>query len=226
MCFSALSSFTGGAIISLIGLATIRANQERSCRLLAAVPFVFGLQQISEGFVWRALQAPGQATMLKMATTIFLIAAVVIWPTMMPLALLHMERQPRKRTILLAFLVVGVAVSLSHAIGLLLYEVTAQISSYHILYTMGSPRPLAIAASIGYLIATVPPLFISSSRRMFLFGVIIVLAYAATQIFYQAYLVSVWCFFAALASAVIWWIIKDPYSQKSLLQPKQVTPSV
>jgi hypothetical protein len=69
--------------------------------------------------------------------------------------------------------------------------VTVQISSYHILYIMDSPYLIGMIASAGYLIATILPLFVSSKRGSYLFGLIIVLAYAITQVFYRAYLVSV-----------------------------------
>jgi len=51
MCFSATASFASGVLLSTVGAATIRENKEPSRRLFAAIPMVFGLQQLSEGFV-------------------------------------------------------------------------------------------------------------------------------------------------------------------------------
>lgn len=214
MCFSAASSFAGGAIISLIGVDTIKRNREPSQRLFAAIPIVFGVQQIAEGFVWLSLQSTGHDEALKMATYIFLLAAVVVWPTMMPLSILLMEK-PRERKALYIFLAVGVAVSLSYSIGLLIFKVSAQISSFHIMYAMDYPPSLTAVGSIAYLIATIPILFLTNSRKTKLFGLVIVISYALTQIFYREYLVSVWCFFAALASVMIWWIVKEQLVYKT-----------
>ena len=210
MCFSALASFAGGAVLTSIGVATVLTNKEPSRRVFAAIPFVFGLQQISEGFVWVSLQSPDQDMLRKVSTFLYLIAAVVIWPTMVPLSILLMEKVKKRRIALYALLGLGIAVSLTHVLGLLIYEVTARISSFHILYTMASPHPIAVVTMTAYLIATIVPLLISSVRRMYLFGIVIVVSYTLARILYQDYLVSVWCFFAAVASVGIWWILKAP----------------
>jgi epsilon-lactone hydrolase len=210
MCFSAAASFAGGAVLTAIGVATVHESKESSQRLFAAIPLVFGVQQISEGFIWLALKTPGHDLVAKIAIAVFLFAAVIIWPTMVPLAVLLMEKAKRRRWILYILLGVGLAVSLAHAIGMLIYEVTAQISGYHILYSIKSPPPIGRITTFAYVVATIMPLFVSSKRRMVWFGVVIVMSLAATQIFYTEFLVSVWCFFAALGSAVIWWIVREP----------------
>jgi hypothetical protein len=215
MCFSAEASFAGGAIITSIGLISVLTNRERSRRVFAAIPLVFGFQQISEGFVWLALQSPGHELSLKVPSYIFLITAVVIWPTLVPLSILCLEKLKKRKNLLWVSLAVGLAVSLVHGIGLLVFQATAQISGHHILYATNSPTTLTFATNAAYLVATIPPLFLSSQRGVRWFGVIIVLAYAATQIFFAAYLVSVWCFFAALASLVVWLIVRKPISPEN-----------
>jgi hypothetical protein len=77
MCFSAGASFAGGALITTIGVLTVRKNKESSRRLFAAMPLIFGVQQISEGFVWIALQSPGHEMMQGIAAYIFLFAALI-----------------------------------------------------------------------------------------------------------------------------------------------------
>jgi hypothetical protein len=54
---------------------------------------------------------------------------------------------------------------------------------------------------------TVVPLFINANKRMLVLAVAILLSYAVTLIFYSQYVVSVWCFFAAVLSAIILWIV-------------------
>jgi hypothetical protein len=207
MCFSATASFAGGVIISSIGAAAIRKNTEPSQRLFAAIPMLFGLQQIAEGFVWYTLQSPGHDVLLKVAAYIFLTVALVVWPTLLPLSVLHMERSEQRRRALYVSLATGVAVSLCFVIYMLIFKMAAQISSYHILYTIDYPQQFADLGAIAYIIATIPPLFVSSKRGMGLFGIIIVLSYCVTRIFYGEYLISVYCFFAALASVVILQIV-------------------
>lgn len=226
MCFSATASFTGGAIITLIGAAAIYKNKVPSRRVFATIPFVFGLQQISEGFVWTALESPGHDLMLKLSTYIFLFAALVVWPTIVPLSILLMERDRRRRIILYATLAVGVIVSLCHALGLLLFDATAQISNFHISYDINAPYTLGIAIAIAYLAATIPPMFVSSTKKIVFFGIVILISYIVAQVLYMENLASVWCFFAAIASAVIVWIVKEPVYGKNTVSKELSEPTV
>jgi len=87
--------------------------------------------------------------------------------------------------------------------------VNPQIMNYHIQYNSDFPKSLAMVAFIFYLIATITPLFVSSIKRVHLLGVLMFLSCLVTAIFFTQYLTSVWCFFAALISGVIYWILRD-----------------
>ncbi len=208
MCFSAEASFAGGAVITAIGVMTVRTNSDPSRRLFAAIPFIFGVQQISEGFVWVALQSPGHDLMLSISMYIFLIAALVIWPTVIPLSVLAMERVKSRRLAIYLFLVVGLVTSAYYGLSLLVNDVDPKIISHHIKYAPVYPRPMSLPVFIAYLIATLAPLFISSVRKMWVFGLLVTASCFITGIFFKEYLASVWCFFAALISAVIWLIVR------------------
>lgn len=210
MCFSAAASFIGGGVLAALGTTTMLTNRDPSRRLFAAIPFVFGVQQVSEGFVWVSLQDPDPNPAVKaVSITFFLIAAVLVWPTVVPLSMLLMERERKRRILLWVLTGLGIAVSLAHVVGMLTYTVTARIDGLHILYALDSPFPLAVVTMCGYLIATILPMFASSVKRVKVFGLVIVLSYVVAEIFYREYLVSVWCFFGAAASVVIWWVLKE-----------------
>lgn len=215
MCFSAGASFAGGAIITTIGVLTVRKNTEPSRRLFAAIPLVFGVQQVSEGFVWVALQSGGPELMLTIATYVFLFAALILWPSMIPLSVMLMEPSPRRRKALIAFLAIGVATSLCYGSGIFFNEVTPEISSHHIKYTNDFPRLLANITFGTYLLATLVPLFISGVRKMWMFGALMAASCLITGVFYKEYLTSVWCFFAALISIVIYCIISADTARKN-----------
>jgi general stress protein CsbA len=219
MCFSAGASFAGGAVITAIGVMTVSKNSLASRRLFAGIPLIFGLQQISEGFVWLSLQSQGHDLMLAVSSYIFLLAAVVIWPFMIPLSVLQMEVSADRRRTLRIFLAIGILTSLYYGTGLLLFDVNPQISSHHIRYASNFPRSLAFPAFIAYLVATLVPIFISGVRRMRIMGVLMAASCLITGIFYKEYLTSVWCFFAAIISVVIYWIISEkiPEDQKQIL---------
>ncbi len=210
MCFSAAASFAGGTVLTGIGIATLRRNHLPSRRLFVAIPLIFGVQQLSEGVVWLTLQSPGHDRILMAATNVFLFAALIAWPALVPYAMYRMEENAGRHESLRRLMAVGVAVMLLHGYGLATYPATARISAFHIQYGLAAPSWLIYAGSLGYVVATILPLFISSVRRVYLFGLVILFSYIATIFFYREYLTSVWCFFAAIASSIIWWIIREP----------------
>jgi len=212
MCFSAGASFAGGALIMTIGVMTVRSNSDPSRRVFAAMPLIFGVQQVSEGFVWLALQSSGHDLMLSIATYVFLLAAVVLWPFYVPLSVLLMEKETTRRRALIPFLAVGVLVSFYYGFRLVTNEIVPLISSHHIKYTGEFPKKWATTVSGGYLAATLIPIFISSHRKMWLMGLLMTLSCLVTVIFYKEYLTSVWCFFAAFISVVIWLIVRNEKS--------------
>lgn len=226
MCFSAEASFAGGAVITAIGVMSVKKNSVPSRKLFACIPLIFGVQQISEGFVWVALQSAGNDFMLTLATYMFLLAALVLWPFMIPLSVLQMEGDARRRRALRIFLGIGILTSLYYGVGMLLYDVNPQIISHHIRYASTIPKQLATPAFIAYLAATLVPLFVSQVRRMWLFGTLMAASCLVTGIFYKEYLTSVWCFFAALISIVIYRIISESeIAEKDTAFEPQVTQS-
>lgn len=209
MCFSAEASFAGGAIITAIGVAAIRKVRKPSNILFASIPLIFGVQQISEGFVWLSLQWQGHEAMLNISSYAFLIAAVVIWPALIPLSVLKMEESEKKKKTLRFIMAAGIMTSLYYASGLLIFNIYPEINSHHIKYANDFPEILRLPVFFIYLIATLAPFFISGIRRMSLLGIIMAVSCLITGIFFREYLTSVWCFFAALISGVIYLIIID-----------------
>jgi len=62
-------------------------------------------------------------------------------------------------------------------------------------------------------LATIAPLFISSIKRIHFVGTIMGLSFIVSAIFYKEFLISVWCFFAAIISFVVFYIIKDAHKK-------------
>jgi hypothetical protein len=55
MCFSASASFGASLVLSVIGVATIKNTRHREQLPFASIPFVFAVQQFSEGVLWLTL---------------------------------------------------------------------------------------------------------------------------------------------------------------------------
>ena len=207
MCFSAGASFAGGIVISAVGVATVRKVGKPTQRLFAGIPLFFGFQQFAEGVLWVTLRSGGHDWLQNAATYVFLVTAMVIWPVMIPLSMWFMEEGKKRKNILAGLIVTGGLLSLFYAFCFISYDVTPRINGFHIQYVDNFPRTLVTVASFFYPAATVAPLFVSSVRRMWLFGILITISYIVTGIFFAQYLTSVWCFFAALISVVIYWIL-------------------
>ncbi|NOU16235.1 MAG: hypothetical protein HOO91_01570 [Bacteroidales bacterium] len=209
MCFSPEASFAGGIIISSVGIATVRKVHKPSQLVFACIPLFFGIQQIAEGFLWLTIPLPEYIIVQKLSTYIFLIMAVVIWPMMIPLSVLFMEENKKRKKFLWILLTIGTSLSLYYTFCLLFFSVNPQVMEYHIQYNTNFPKSIAIVVFITYLIATITPLFVSSIKRTHLLGILMFLSCLVTAIFFTRFLTSVWCFFAALISGVIYWILRD-----------------
>ena len=143
MCFSPEASFAGGIIISAIGVATVKRIHKPSQLIFASIPLFFGIQQITEGFLWLTLPDPGLINIQKISTYLYLIMADVIWPSMIPVSVLLMEENTRKKRVLRIIAAIGMILSLYYAFCLLSFDVDPQISGYHIFYKTGFPKSLS-----------------------------------------------------------------------------------
>jgi hypothetical protein len=209
MCFSAGASFAGGVIITGIGLVTLKEVHKPSQLVFACIPLFFGAQQIVEGCLWLTLPDINFVNFQKIATYCYLTLAQVLWPSLIPVSVLLMENERKRKLILWILLGVGISLSLYYSFCLISFHIMPQIIGYHILYKTDFPDSFSMAAFIVYLIVTITPLFISGIKRTHLLGILMFLSCLITAVFFTQYLISVWCFFAAMISMVIFWIIRD-----------------
>ena len=55
MCFSAEASFGASAILLTIGVISLNKSVNVPQKVLSCIPFIFGVQQFSEGILWLSL---------------------------------------------------------------------------------------------------------------------------------------------------------------------------
>jgi hypothetical protein len=207
MCFSAAASFTGGAVLSAAGVATVKRAHRPNQRLFSLIPLLFAFQQLAEGVIWVTLRSMGLDLLQNTAMYLFLVMALVVWPTLVPLSVWLMEEVKSRKRILTFLVAAGACASLFYIYGLVFYEVNPRIVASHIEYVDAFPRtPVNFVFGL-YLAATVLSLFVSSVRRMWVFGGLIAVSLLVTSIFFTHYLTSVWCFFAALSSVAVYFIL-------------------
>ncbi len=208
MCFSATASFVSGTVLTAIGVATI-AKAKRSQMAFAAIPFLFGVQQFSEGVLWLTLSDPSAKQVSHAMTYMFLFFAQVIWPVWVPLSILLMETDSRRKKYLSYVLFIGAFVSVYLAWCILNFNVRAVVNLHHIHYELDYPNSIIPVGTAFYFLATVFPPFISSKKTMSLLGFALLGSFIFSRVFYGGFVISVWCFFAALLSACILLVLAE-----------------
>ncbi len=220
MCFSANASFVAGVTISAIGVLTLKKVQAPSQIVFASIPLIFGIQQLSEGVLWLTLSNPAYAGVQQFATYTFLFFARVAWPLWVPLGIFLLEYERKRRKMEKVLMLLGIAVSAYFVFTLLSEPTEAIISDHHIFYKQDYPASLKLYSGIFYGIVTVLPLFISRYKRMWWLGAIIGISYIAAAYFFKHYAFSVWCFFAALISMSVYFIMNEvTASHKKAIPP-------
>jgi hypothetical protein len=208
MCFSATASLTAGAGLLIIGAIAISQSKTTPQRVLASIPVVFSIQQFSEGLLWLSLSGVITTQWQNISMYVFLVFAQVVWPSFVPLTILLFEKNVRRKQILRMLLIVGILTSLYLSWCLLFYNVSAMIEGHHIKYELDFPLGIQWFSGLTYILAAVMAPFISSLRPFRLLGILLLASYLVSRIFYQDYLISVWCYFGAILSISILIIIR------------------
>lgn len=200
MCFSATASFTAGTALIAVGGVSLRRSRGKAELPLALVPFLFGVQQLSEGLLW--LSFSNDLPLLKSwATYIFSLFSHVLWPIFVPFAILLVETSRWRKKAIGVFLALGLSVGIYLLYFIIRFPVTAQVQERSIFYD--SPHLYIGIVLVIYLLATCVSGLFSSHRCINVFGVMaFLLAVAAYQVSLKTF-VSVWCFYAAVLSLLI-----------------------
>ena len=209
MCFSASASFSAGVVLSGIGIASLRKVRHPSQIMFAAIPLIFAAQQIAEGVLWLTLPRAGYAATQVSFTYIFLFFAEVLWPFWVPIAILLLEKKSLRKKIQMVLVAAGVLVGFYLGYCLLRYPVQAGITGYHVTYKLNFPPVLRTYGIVLYALATIVPPFFSPVKRMWMLGVAILISYIISAIFYEHYILSVWCFFASVISISVYAIMHE-----------------
>jgi hypothetical protein len=207
MCFSANASFGAAAVLGVLGVVAMKKARTPSMRMLAATPFIFAIQQLSEGILWTTLPTNPTGWLSVLATYWFLFFAYIFWPIWIPLTLSRLETQKTRLRILYGILAAGSIFATYSLIHMLIYGATAHIVQHHIAYASQIPPFNIFLMSGAYLLSVVVSPLISSVKNIWIFGVIVGAAYGISNVWYPANETSVWCFFAALISGIIILII-------------------
>lgn len=210
MCFSATASFGASAILFIAGIAALNKVESKSQIPFAAIPIIFAFHQFTEGFVWLSLTHQEYNYWQEIPIIIFLLLAQVLWPFWVPFSFLLIEKGDKRKKILRILLGLGSIASIFLAYRLLFHPVTAVINPFHIRYTINFPfKILNILVGITYFIVSIVPPFLAGGKRMISLGLLNLISFIITIVFFENYVISVWCFFAALISFEVYLVMKN-----------------
>jgi hypothetical protein len=96
-------------------------------------------------------------------------------------------------------------------------KVSAHVLEDHIQYKFDYPHSLINSYSSSYLIPTVISHFVSSNKKINLLGLLTLISFFVSKLFFIHFVFSVWCFFAAVLSICIFVIIKSMNSSANVI---------
>lgn len=206
MCFSATSSFIASGVIGAIGIATLRHVREPRALLFAAVPMLFAVHQFTEGWVWLGLEGHIGKVGFDHVAFLFMLYAQGILPLLMPAAVALMEPPGWRRTAILGLTGIGALVCAWDVTGLVFLPSRCFVEQYSIAYR--NPMTGNMWISYLYILATCGALLLSTHRVVRWYGVLNVIALTIAEIVKEYAFASVWCFYAAIMSVMIYWQFK------------------
>jgi hypothetical protein len=131
----------------------------------------------------------------------FALIAMVVWPVFTPLAAGLAETVPFRRRLILGLIGPGLGVAGYSILDIRAHPYMAWPAPHSLVYINDSPFPWPLM--LAYLAAVCAPPLLSSSPAIRWFGMIVTVGLAVSLGFFFVSLVSVWCFFAAIASAIL-----------------------
>lgn len=216
MCFSATASFSAGVVLTAIGIASMKKAQKPNQKLFASIPLIFAAQQIVEGFLWLSLPNPEYLVAQQGLTYAFLFVAQIMWPAWVPISILMLTPKADRKLIQKILTGIGFFTAAALAFCLIYFEVSSKIHGNHVLYNQSYPDSIRFIGVAFYLAATILPLYFSSVKNLWILGVGILISYIVSAIFFSRYLLSVWCFFAAIISVTVYLVIVKISKQKGV----------
>lgn len=205
-----------------VGIYCMKQARERDCSTLpvAAIPLIFGIQQVCEGLVWIGMNRRNEE-LTRLSAMSFLFFALAFWIFWIPFCAAFLERRRKVKTLLgfIAFLgLIGGATLffplLSNPDGL---RTTVIHHSVH--YDYPSPPTAHAASEIlwhgCYLAIVVVPLIVLKNRTLLWFGTALVASAVTSHLYFVYAFASVWCFLAAFLSLYLAYLFRNCPQTKS-----------
>lgn len=221
MCFSATASITAAAALIPIGVYCIKIAREEmpGWLMLAIYPLAFGLQQAIEGSVWHGINSNNQS-LVDIGSHFYVFFSHFFWLFWVPFSVYYMERTGARKRFLGMLTILGALYGLSLFIPLILNKgwLVVEVAQNSLLYKTTMIYDGIIDRQVVrgiYALQVFLALILSTNSKVRVFGILILISVIGTFVLFKYAFVSVWCFFAAILSAYLLFMLK---SERKLIE--------
>jgi hypothetical protein len=201
VCFSPEADFTAGAVVAGIGVETLRRVRVPRELIVGALPLLFGIHQLIEGFVWLGLRGEVPPGVGDSAKELYIVYAHAVLPAIVPLGFMLLEPDSVRSRRLRPFAGVGLLLGAYLLWQVTAYPVGAQQAEHCIVYTTHTPNYVGV--TVLYVVVTCGPALLSSRRYLRWFGLVSLIGVIVTAAVRADDVTSLWCLYAAMVSVLI-----------------------
>ncbi len=188
-------------VVAGVGVETLRRVHAPRELIVGALPLLFGIHQLVEGFVWLGLRGQVSTGLGDAAKEAYIVYAHAVLPMIVPFGLMALEPDDRRSHWMWPLVCLGLILGIYLLWQVTAYPVGAQQEARCIDYTTHTPNDVVIG--LLYVVATCGPALISSRRHLRWFGFLSLIGVIATALVRVDELTSLWCLYVALVSVLI-----------------------
>ena len=200
MCFSVTADLVVGTALLPVAVLSLREVRCRRELAFAALPAVFAVHQLIEALVWARLAGNVSADVGEAAVLAYVLVALPLLPTLLPLAVLLLE--PRGARLRVApFVALGLVVSAYLGAAVLSRPVHVIEHPHGLEYVTAVDNGDVWA--VLYIVAVIGPALLSGYPSIVAFGGLNLVGIATVLVLYIEAFDSLWCIYAAAASVLV-----------------------
>jgi hypothetical protein len=211
MCFSATASFTTSAVLFPLGFyaAHFAKKYRPNYIYLSLIPIFFAIQQLFEGLVWLGIDKQKNSS-IQFYALVYLLFAYAFWPSYIAFSIQKTETALFKRKVLQSLTLIGLVLALAIYLPILINSqlLKVYLINQSICYDFYFTSTQLMIYNFFYLGILLFSCAYATNKKINYYGLLILFSYILAGIWYRQTFTSVWCFFAAILSLMILWLIK------------------
>lgn len=193
-------------MLGVTGAAALRIVRSKKEWALALFPVIFAVQQGIEGALWLLAGKGSSGFWEEALARLYLFFAYFLWPFFTPAGIYWIEPKAQNRKKILPFWILGAATAFYLSYFMVKDPVRVHVvcnSLYYETTVIGHDWVLGF-----YLIAVCVPFLLSSYKPLNIASIVVMSSCGVSYYFYRTAFDSIWCFYAALLSAGIYFFLR------------------